>query len=113
MWNEVDGELVHTESGHVFERGDFSRPAYKHMCSWIKRNFDPKLGFQENWSKAEASWDGLTHEEQMFLWSMYTQEVQQAEDTCTMLLDVLKRSRAVEYVKKLFEEAIREVMKRL
>ena len=108
-WSEVDGEIVHQESGHVFERGDLSKGAYKHMCSWLKDNFEPELGFEENWSRAEKSWDDLSSEQQMYIWSMYTQEQQQAEDTCTILLNSLKKSIAVDYIKKRFEDAIRGV----
>jgi hypothetical protein len=113
MWNEVDGELVHTESGYVFERGDLSRAAYKHMCSWIRKNFDTQLSLKENWGRAESSWDSLSHNEQMYLWSIHTQEVQQAEDTCTLLLDIVKKSRAVDYIKKMFENAVRGVVERV
>lgn len=112
-WNEVDGELVHVESGHVFERGNLSRPAYKHMCLWLKDNFVPELSPSENWDKAEEAWDAMSPENQMYLWSMYTRELQQAEDTCTLLLSVLTKSRAVDYIKQKFEEAIRGVAKRL
>jgi phage gp36-like protein len=108
-WSEVDGDLIHVESGHVFERGDHSRAAYKHMCIWLKDNFEPELGVDENWARAEEVWNHLSPEHQMYVWSIYTRDQQQAEDTCTLLLSALSKSRATDHIKQKFEEAIRRV----
>jgi hypothetical protein len=114
QFEEVEGELCvideNNEIIHVFERENLSRAAYKHMICWIKTNFDSKLSFGENWSKAEAAWDALTPENKMLLWSLSNQEDQCAQDICTGLLATLSEYQGLTHVKKAFNGAIKKVM---
>jgi hypothetical protein len=113
-FEEVDGELCaineNNETSYVFERENLSRVAYKHMTGWIKTNFDSKLSFGENWSKAEEAWDALTPENKMLLWSLSNQEGQCAQDICTGLLATLSEYQGLSHVKKAFNGAIKKVM---
>jgi hypothetical protein len=114
--DDLDGELcIVDENGnvtHVFERGDLSRAAYKHMYAWTKKNFDPKLEPRELWHKAEEAWDALTPEQQMLLWSMSVKEHQSAQDICTGLLATLSGYQGVMAVKQAFRDAIQSVVER-
>jgi lysine/ornithine N-monooxygenase len=111
---EIDG-LLHIldenyEVIHVFERGNLSRAAYKHMCAWTQKHFDQNVDFDETWKRAEAAWDALTPEQQMLLWSLSVQEQQNAQDICTGLLATLSSYQGVEKVKRAFREAIQGVL---
>lgn len=115
-FDDSDGELaIFDENGefqHVFERGDLSRAAYKHMCGWIRKNLDATLDFDENWKRAEAAWDALTPEQQALLWSLSVQEHQSAQDLCTGLLATLSGYQGVAHVKEAFREAIVNALQR-
>jgi len=108
-----EGELtIFDEEGqikHVFERGDLSRAAYQHMCSHIKMNFDSKLTPGENWSKAEAAWDSLTYDQQIYLWNMSFQEEKEVQSICENILVLLQGAK--ESVRSVFIRAIDKVMK--
>jgi hypothetical protein len=118
---EIDG-LLHIldenyEIIHVFERskgeGDarlLSRPAYKHMCGWVKMHWTPETDPNEIWTRAEHSWDELTPDQQMYLWSLSHQEEQNAQDLCVALLARLSEYRGLKNVKKAFQSAIQSVL---
>jgi hypothetical protein len=109
----IDGELcILNEEGevtYVFEREHLSRAAYKHMSEWVRLNFDSKLTYEENWSKADAAWEALTPEHKMLLWSMSQQESQNASDICTGLLATLESYQGLRVVKNMFKDAITSV----
>jgi lysine/ornithine N-monooxygenase len=113
---DIDGRLCvlneNDQVVYVFERGNLSRAAYKHMCGWTQKHFEPSVDFDETWKKAEAAWDALTPEQQMLLWSMSVQEHQSAQDICTGLLATLSSYQGVEKVKQAFREAIKAVSDR-
>jgi hypothetical protein len=117
---EIEGELHILDENHdvvhVFERvrGEdaptLSRAAYKHMCAWVKTNWKAGDDPSELWARAEAVWDALTPENQMYLWNMSFQEEQNAQDLCTALLANLSEYRGLEIVKKAFSSAIKSVL---
>lgn len=112
---DIDGELCicdENEIIHTFERGEFSRAAYKHMCAWVSTNFDPKIDPDQLWLNAEAAWDALTPDQQMLLWSLSVQEHQNAQDVCTGLLATLSGYQGLSVVKKAFHDAIKAVANR-
>jgi hypothetical protein len=123
---EIDG-LLHIldenyETIHLFERetrssqnSDTDRPllsraAYKHMCGWVKMHWTPESDPNEIWTRAEKSWDELTPEQQMYLWTLSHQEEQNAQDLCTALLAHLSEYRGLKNVKKAFQSAIQSVL---
>ena len=111
---DVDNDLCivneNNEITYVFERGNLSRAAYKHMCAWTKTHWNPELDPETVWKKAEAAWDALTPDQQMLLWSLSIQEHQNAQDICTGLLATLAGYQGVENVKKAFHDAIKSVL---
>jgi len=126
---EID-DLLHIldenyETIHVFERARrssensdpendqetvLSRAAYKHMCGWVKLQWKPEDDPHEIWARAEHSWDELTPEQQMYLWSLSHQEEQNAQDLCTALLAHLSEYRGLKNVKNAFKSAIQSVL---
>lgn len=106
----LEDELVmidHTGNvSHVFEREDYSRAAYKYMCSRIQENHLPELTPEENWQKAGESWDLLTPEMQAQLVILSDKEVQNARDIREGLLATLHGYQGFAAIKKLFEQAI-------
>ena len=120
---EIDG-LLHIldenyEIIHVFERAQrssdpdqplLSRAAYKHMCGWVKMHWTPETDPNEIWTRAEHSWDELTPEQQMYLWTLSHQEEQNAQDLCTALLAHLSEYRGLKNVKNAFKSAIQSVL---
>jgi len=119
---EIDG-LLHIldenyEIIHVFERARrssdpetvLSRAAYKHMCGWVKMHWTPEMDPNEIWARAEHSWDELTPEQQMYLWTLSHQEEQNAQDLCTALLAHLSEYRGLKNVKNAFKSAIQSVL---
>lgn len=112
---DLDGELCicdENEIVYTFERGDLSRGAYKHMCGWVKKNFDQELEPTQLWRAAEAAWDDLTPEQQMLLWSLSVQEQQNAQDICTGLLATLYSYQGLTIVKQAFKESIEKVLEK-
>jgi hypothetical protein len=117
---EIDGELhILNENNdviHVFERARkdgevvLSRATYKHMCGWVKKNWNAGDDPDEIWIKAEASWDKLDPEQQAYLWNISHQEEQNAKDLCTALLAHLSEYRGLSNVKKAFHNAIKSVL---
>jgi hypothetical protein len=120
----MDGELhLLDETGdviHVFERGNLSRAAYKHMCAWVITNFEswvrgtqlgeaPKLSADELWTEAEKAWDALTPEHQMTIWAMTIQEEQNAKDISQGLLATLNGYQCLSTVKAAFSDAIKRI----
>lgn len=109
----IEGELcIINDEGdctHVFERGDLSRAAYKHMTGWIQNNFVPELTPTEMWANADASWEAMSPERKMFLWGMTNQETQNASDICTGLLANLSAYQGLTVVKKAFQDALKKV----
>ena len=112
--DEVDGELCildeNCEIIHVFERGNLSRAAYKHMCACVKEFWDENTPPDVLWAKAEAVWDALTPEQQQLVWSLGVQEQQNAQDICTGLLATLMNYQGLSTVKKAFQVAIKGVL---
>jgi len=112
--DEIDNELCildeNCEVVHVFERGDLSRGAYKHMCACVKEFWDAGTPPDILWQKAEAAWDALTPEQQMLIWSLSVQEKQNAQDICTGLLATLMNYQGLISVKKAFQVAIKSVL---
>jgi hypothetical protein len=123
---EIDG-LLHIldenyETIHLFERETrssqnsdpdrplLSRAAYKHMCGWVKLHWKPEDDPNEIWTRAEKSWDELTPEQQMYLWTLSHQEEQNAQDLCGALLARLSEYRGLKNVKKAFQNAIQSVL---
>jgi len=108
----IDGELCVVENEevtHVFERGNLSRSAYKHMCSWVQTNFSLKLNIHELWEKAQEAWDNLSEQNKMCIWSVCQQEKQNAQDIRDGLLANLKEYQGYSSVKNQFSEAIERV----
>ena len=109
----MDGELhLLDETGdviHVFERGNLSRAAYKHMCAFVITNFNSKLSAEELWVQAENAWDALTPEHQMTIWSMTQQEEQNAKDISQGLLATLNGYQCLSTVKAAFSDAIKRI----
>jgi hypothetical protein len=119
--DEIDGELhildENYEIVHVFERANtaldgpiLSRAAYKHMCGWVKKNWKAGDDPDETWVKAEAAWDALEPDAQMYVWTLAQQEEQNAQDLCTGLLATLSEYRGLEVVKRAFQTAIKGVL---
>jgi len=118
--DEIDGELhildENYEIVHVFERSSapdgpiLSRAAYKHMCGWVKKNWKAGDDPDETWARAEAAWDALDPDAQMYVWTLARQEEQNAQDLCTGLLANLSEYRGLEIVKKAFQTAIKGVL---
>ena len=112
--DEVDCELCILDENyeiiHVFERGDLSRGAYKHMCACVKQSWDASVPPDVLWSKAEAAWDALTPEQQMLIWSLSVQEKRKAQDICTGLLATLLNYQGLSSVKNAFQLAIKSVI---
>jgi hypothetical protein len=104
----IDGKLTLAD-GHVFERGDLSRAAYRFMTSWIERNFDPELSPDQNWARAEKAWAVLTPEVQANLILINNTEVQCGDNIRQGLLETLAYSQGFTTIKDLFETAIRGV----
>lgn len=111
MLEFIDGDLcLLDEDGevtHVFERGDLSRAAYKHMTHWIENNFEKEKSFKKIWEEAEASWDALSPEMQGHLFIMSRGEEQCLEDIRTGLLATLAEYRGLNFIKEIFADAIR------
>jgi hypothetical protein len=109
----MDGELhLLDDTGdviHVFERGNLSRAAYKHMCAWVQTNFNSKLSAEELWVQAEKAWDALTPEHQMTIWAMTLQEEQNAKDISQGLLATLNGYQCLSTVKATFSDAIKRI----
>ena len=110
-----DGEII-----HVFERGNLSRAAYKHMCAFVITNFEswvqktqlgeaPKLSAEELWSEAEKAWDALAPEHQMTIWAVTIQEEQNAKDISQGLLATLNGYQCLSGVKAAFSDAIKRI----
>jgi hypothetical protein len=112
--DEVDCELCildeNCEIIHVFERGNLSRGAYKHMCACARQLWNEGTPPDVLWSKAEAAWEALTPEHQMLVWSMSVQEQQNAKDICTGLLATLMNYQGLSTVKTAFHVAIKGVL---
>ena len=118
--DEIDGELhildENHEIVHAWTRtkpdGEtlFSRPVYKHMCSWVRTHWNPDSDPDDLWVRAEQAWDGLTLDQQAYLWNMCHQEEQNAQDLCSALLARLADYRGLENVKRAFRDAIRSVL---
>lgn len=120
---EIDGELNIMDENHdvayVFTRerdtdqeSVLSRAAYKHMCAWVKTHWKAGDDPDALWERAEAAWDALTPNEQMYMWSIVHQEEQNAQDLCTALLAHLSEYRGFTNVKEAFYSAIRGVLER-
>ncbi len=114
MLEYVEGELciINENSGeitHVFERGNLSKAAYKHMCAWVITNFNPKLSADEQWVQAEKAWDTLTPEQQMTIWVITIQEEQNAKDISQGLLATLNGYQCLSNIKTAFSDAIKRV----
>jgi len=111
---EIEGELHILDENHdvvhVFEGGDLSRGTYKHMCACVKEFWNENTDPAEVWTRAEASWDALTPEQQMLLWSLSIQEKQNAQDICTGLLATLMNYQGLSTVKKAFQVVIKGVL---
>jgi hypothetical protein len=99
-----DGEII-----HVFERGNLSRAAYKHMCAWVQTNFNSKLSAEELWVQAEKAWDSLTPEYQMTIWAVTIQEEQNAKDISQGLLATLNGYQCLTDIKAAFSDAIKRI----
>lgn len=113
MLEFIDGDLCLLNEDekitYVFERGDLSRAAYKHMTGWIQTNFNENLSPEENWAKADRAWESLTSEHKMLLWSMSVQESQNSRDICSGLLATLSSYQGMSSVKNAFRDAINAV----
>jgi hypothetical protein len=113
MLEFIDGDLCLLNEDekitYVFERGDLSRAAYKHMTGWTQANFNENLSPEENWAKADRAWEALTPEHKMLLWSMSVQESQNSRDICSGLLATLSSYQGLTSVKNAFRDAINAV----
>ena len=110
----IDDELCLVNSGeitHVFERGPFSRAAYKHMCAWVISNFESKFnGSHETlWAEAGEAWNSLTPETQGLLFALQAREEQMVKDIRLGLLATLAGYQGLKSVKDKFAGAIRSV----
>jgi hypothetical protein len=107
----IDGELTMLDHDgnviHVFERGDFSRAAYKFISKKVFEKYFSEISPEENWKRAEAEWDALTPEMQAHLWSLSRQEEQCGEDIRQGLLATLNEYRGFKFIKDLFADAIK------
>jgi hypothetical protein len=109
----IDGELcILNDQGeiiHVFERGDLKRAPYKHMTAWVLTNFDPKLDPTALWTLAKKSWDDMSPQNQVAIWTMCNQEETSARDIRDGLLATLHGYQGVKSVKDAYKEAIKNV----
>jgi thiamine monophosphate kinase len=103
----IEDELVMAD--HVFERADYSRAAYRYMCSQIEEHHLPELTPEQNWQKAAEAWDNLTPEMQAQLIILSDKEVRNGRDIREGLLATLHGYQGFVHIKKLFEHAIRLV----
>jgi hypothetical protein len=101
--NDADGTVC-----HVFEKGSWSRTAYKYMTTWITKNWTGD--FLGIWEKAENVWQNVSPQNQMALWSIDTQFEQNFEDIREGLLATLKEYQGSQDVKGIFEEALKSLV---
>lgn len=108
-WIEDELVILDPEGNvsYVFERADHCRAAYKYMCSRIEEKHLPELTPEQNWQKANESWDRLTPETQAHLMILSDKEVQNGRDIREGLLATLHGYQGFVPIKKLFEHAIR------
>jgi len=110
----VDGELHLFDSqgdvSHVFVKEESrSRASYQYMAKWIVENFDPKLGPDENWDRADKAWNNLSPELKGYLMILSDMEVQSTADIRQGLLATLSGYQGTPIIKALFEDAIKSV----
>jgi len=100
--DETDGSVC-----HVFERGDEPRHSYKYMASWIEKNWSGD--FIGAWDRAKQVWSNVDDQNQMALWSIDQQKEQNFKDIREGLLATLKEYHGTLEVKRLFEEALKDL----
>jgi len=100
--DESDGSVC-----HVFERGDEPRHSYKYMASWIEKNWSGD--FIGAWDRAKQVWSNVDVQNQMALWSIDQQKEQNFKDIREGLLATLKEYQGTPEVKRLFEEALKDL----
>jgi hypothetical protein len=72
------------------------------------------MNFKENWDRAESAWDSSTPERtNVLVVNTYTGSSTGGRYLYSFAGCPAKVERAVEYVKKLFEEAVRGVVERV
>ena len=109
----VDGELTMFDRDgnvtHVFERGEHSKTFYKFVSKKVFESYLCELSPEENWQRAEAEWYELSPETQGHLMILNRKEEDCVEDIRLGLLATLAEYQGLNYVKELFEEAIKGV----
>jgi hypothetical protein len=100
--SEDDGSVC-----HVFEKGDTGRSSYNYMARWVEKNWTGD--FTEIWEQAKNVWDGVSPENKMALWSIDLQNEQNFNDIRHGLLATLREYQGSTHVKRIFEEAIRDL----
>jgi len=108
----IDRELCIMEGEeivHIFEKSGIPRYEYKYMTDWIQTNFDSKMEISETWEKAKEAWSMIDTDNKSFLWSLNQMELTNASDISQGLLATLAGYQGTPYVKKEFENAIKNV----
>jgi hypothetical protein len=100
--DESDGSVC-----HVFERDGETRHAYKYMTSWVSKNWTGD--FTGLWDQARKVWSNVDVQNQMALWSIDQQQEQNFKDIRTGLLATLKEYQGSADVKRIFEEALKDL----
>jgi hypothetical protein len=109
----VDGELTmfdrDGEITHVFERGTLPKTFYNFVSKKVFEKYFFEISPTENWKRAEAEWHELTPEVQGHLMILNRKEDDCVEDIRLGLLATLAEYQGMNYIKELFEEAIKGV----
>lgn len=101
--DESDGSVC-----HVFERESEPRHSYKYMTSWVEKNWTGD--FTGMWDQAQKVWSNVDVQNQMALWAIDQQKEQNFKDIREGLLATLKGYQGTGEVKRIFEEAIKDLI---
>jgi ATP sulfurylase len=77
------------------------------MTSWVEKNW--KGDFTGMWDQAQKVWSNVDVQNQMALWSIDQQKEQNFKDIREGLLATLKGYQGTPEVKRIFEDAIKDL----
>jgi hypothetical protein len=77
------------------------------MTSWVEKNWNGD--FTGIWDQAQKVWSNVDVQNQMALWSIDQQKEQNFRDIREGLLATLKEYQGTSEVKRLFEEALKDL----